>query len=291
MPRLAATALLLCAATLLAASRLDVGNQKPYDVAVIPRAGAARLLSLGHPTLAANLFWLRAVQYIGEPRAAQRGWEKLFPIVDLVTDLDPRHGYAYQVAGVMLGSVGRVSESNAILEKGMRRLPERYILPYLRAFNAFYYAGDWEAAGRFAEVAARARGAPQHVRESALAFYVKGRRADAAVTFLLHLREQAQDDESRKALDEQIRRARYEQAAGAIDEALGAYRQRRGVGPVLLGQLVEAGILPRLPDDPYGGAWRLGEDGRAASTLGPSRFRPAPPPEQLGVEPGLPSAR
>jgi len=36
--------------------------------------------------------------------------------LDLVTELDPQHGYAYQVGGNTLGSVGRIDESNAMLQ-------------------------------------------------------------------------------------------------------------------------------------------------------------------------------
>jgi len=287
MTRLRQLAVLLALAGLaaLAAAAMRTARERPYDIAIVPRASALRWLSLGHTTLAANLMWLRAVQYIGEPRAGRRGWDKLHPVVDLVTDLDPRHGYAYQVAGVMLGSVGRVAESNAILEKGARAVPERYNLPLLRAFNAFYYQDDWSAAGRWAEVAARAPGAPTHLRQSVLAYYVKGNRADAAVAFLEEMRRSADDDESRKALDEQLRRARYEAAAATIDEAVERYRQDRGLGPLWVERLVAAGYLPRLPADPYSGQWALGEDGRAVSSAQPSRYR-RPSRGELAAEPG-----
>jgi hypothetical protein len=138
----------LALGTWLLARNLDTGRLRPYDVGIVPKASTLRWLSLGHPTLAANLLWLKAVQYIGDPRANERGWDKLYPLADVVTDLDPRHGYAYQVAGTLLSTFGHVPESSAILEKGTRALPDRYILPYLRAFNAFYYDDDWTTAGR-----------------------------------------------------------------------------------------------------------------------------------------------
>jgi tetratricopeptide (TPR) repeat protein len=277
----------LAAAMLAAASRLDVAGEKPYDIAVIPRASAVRWLSLGHPTLAADLFWLRAVQYIGEPQSRKRGWSQLYPAVDLVTDLDPRHGYAYQCAGVILGSVGRVEESNAILEKGMDRLPQRYVLGLLRAFNAFYYQGDWEAAGRFAERAARAPGAPARIRQNAVAYYVKGRRADAAVAFLEEARREAHDDESRKAIDEQLLQARFEAGAAEVDQAAGRYRRARGIGPLYPARLVETGFLAALPAEPFGGSWIFGEDRRARSTAHAYRFAPRPTRAQMGGEPGV----
>jgi len=72
---------------------------RPYDVRYVPRSDSVRVAALGHRTLVSDLYWLQAVQYVGEPKAEQRGWDKLYPLIDLVTDLDPRHGYAFQTAG------------------------------------------------------------------------------------------------------------------------------------------------------------------------------------------------
>lgn len=277
----------LAIATALAASRLDAGRDRPYDIGFVPPSSTARWMSAGHPTLMANLWWLRAVQYIGDPQADRRGWDKLHPTVELVTDLDPGHGYAYQVAGTLLGSAGRVAESNAILEKGIRNVPTRYILPYLRAFNAFYYAGDYAEAGRYVEVAARTPGAPPHLRQNVLAMYVKGHRADAAVAFLEESLAASGDDETRKAIEEQLRRARLEAAASRLDEALQVYRERFGWSPLSPVQLVAAGLVERLPEDPYGGQFVLGDDGRYHSTAHPTRFRPPDRPEDMRREPGV----
>ncbi len=282
--------LLLAGAAVLAARRLPVPEERPYDVAVVPTAGTLRWLFPSHPTLAANLYWIRTVQYIGEARTRERGWGKLLPLADLVTDLDPRHGYAYQVASTILSAVGRIDESNRILEKGMRNVPDRYILPYHRAFNAFYYQNDFETAGRFAEIAASTPGAPEHLRQNVLAYYVKGKRADLAVTYLEHAREAARDEESRKAIGGQLEQARFERAAVQVDDAIAHYRVVRGLGPWCTYQLVAEGFLRELPADPSGGDWYLGDDGRARSTARERRMAPAPRPDELRPAPGLPRA-
>lgn len=269
----------LALATAGVASRLPVPEERPYDISVVPATAAARWLSLGHPTLLANLFYLRAVQYIGEPRASERGWEKLYPVVDLVTDLDPGHGYAYQVAGTILGSYDRVEESNAILEKGMRNCPSRYILPFLRAFNAFYYAGDYAEAGRFVEIAAKTPGAPERLRQNVLAMYVKGRRTDAALAFLAQAREAAQDDETRKAIEAQMKQALLERDAALLDEAVARYEERHGMRPIGLFALLGDGLVERIPEDPFGGVYVIGEDGRVRSSAHPARFSPPEKPK------------
>lgn len=282
-----ATFALLAASTAAAAARLHVWREKPYDLELIPTPAVLGVAFLGHRLLAANLNWLRAVQYIGEPRANERGWDRLHPMVEVVTDLDPGHGYAYQVAGVILSAVGRIDESNAILEKGIRNRPDRYVLPYYRAFNAFYYSGDFATAGRYVEIAARVPGAPPHVNQNVLAYYVKGKRADLAIAFLEEALRQAADDESRRALRGQLEQARLEAAAEAIDEAAARFRDRNGFVPVTVVQLVHEGDLAELPSDPHGGDWIFGEDRRAISTAHPYRVPAAPRPEQMGAEPGV----
>lgn len=281
------TAVALVAASAIAASRLSVPEELPYDVPFVPTARTLRWLLPSHPSLAANLYWLRTVQYIGEPRGNQRGWERLLPLTELVTDLDPKHGYAYQVASTILSAVGRVAESNQVLEKGMRNVPDRYILPYQRAFNAFYYDGDFAAAGRYAELAALTPGAPEHLRQNVLAYYVKGNRADLALRYLQDAYEAAHDDDSRKAILGQLEQARFEKAALAIDEAAERFHERHGRSAARPEQLVEDGLLTRLPDDPSGGAWRFGPDGRAVSTRHEKRIGKAQTPEQMQRAPGL----
>ncbi len=270
----------LALATGLLARQFDTGQLRPYDVGIVPSAATLRWVSLGHPTLAANLLWLRAVQYIGDPRSDERGWDKLYPLVDTLTDLDPGHGYAYQVAGTLLSTYGQVAESNAILEKGTRALPDRYILPHLRAFNAFYYDDDWVTAGRFAEIAARSRGAPPHVRHYALAYYVKGRRADAAVDYLEQVLAESKDPETRAAVEAQLKQAILERDADRLDEAAGRWRERYVVGPLTIGQLVSEGLVDRIPPDPFGGELYVDDEGRVRSTANPYRFS-KPEPNQV----------
>jgi hypothetical protein len=268
----AVLAAVLGAAAIGAAHRIRVTGDAPYDVRFVPTAGTLRWVSLGHPTLAANLTWLRAVQYVGERRGDQRGWSKLRPLLDVVTDLDPHHGYAYQVGANMLSSVGLVDDANALLEKGIRAVPDRYILPFHRAVNAFLYESDHALAGRYFELAARAPGAPPHLRDYVVAQYAMGDDAGAAISFLRQLEREARDDDSRRSIQTQIVRATLERDASALEAAVERYRLRVGIRPFALAQLVPEGIVPSIPADPYGGALYLDTEGRVRSTINPQRF-------------------
>jgi tetratricopeptide (TPR) repeat protein len=273
---LLALAALLGGSAAAFASRLPLAQQRAYDLAAIPNARSARWTSLGHPTLVANLWWLRAVQYMGDDRADERGYDKLFPAVDLVTELDPRHGYAYQVAGVVLGAVGRASESNAILEKGVRNVPDRYSLPFQRAVNAFLYDGDYPEAGKWFLAASRTPGAPAaRMQAYAASMLVKGDRHEQAVALLDEALRTAEDEETRKSLRRQLDQVELEQRAEIVERAAAAYHAHYGFPPVPLQVLVAEGYLAELPADPFGGLLYLDAEGRVRSSKNDYRYQPA----------------
>jgi len=279
----------LAAATGAAARGLAVAREGPFDIVFVPTAQTARWSALGHPTLVANFQWLRAVQYLGEPKGDERGWDALLPLGNLITDLDPRHDYAYQVIANVLAAKGRVRDSNRLLQKGVRNCPDKYILPFHRAVNAFLYSGNYAEAGRWFEIASRVPGAPaERMRGYASSMYTKGNRVDAALKMLSDMYEEATDDESRKAIRQRMDVVRFEDAAATIERAVDRYRQDRGMYPLSLEFLIFQGYLARIPDEPLGGRWYLdAEDGRVRSTVRKDRWnKPKPGLLSPGAHPG-----
>ncbi|MCM2334328.1 MAG: tetratricopeptide repeat protein [Anaeromyxobacteraceae bacterium] len=272
-PLIAGVALLgLAAALNLAmASR---ALSRPYDVLHVPAGSPARLMALGHRTTLSDLYWLATVQYVGEPRAEARGWDRLFPLVDLVTDLDPRHGYAYQTAGIVLSAAGRLEESDAILRKGIERGPNWWTFPYYLAFNAWFYRADYAEGARWAEVAARTPGASPNISHLAVSLASKSGTPEQALEMLAELRATVKDEASAARLDEQYKLALVERDAQALERLVTAFRERTGREPVDLQELVRAGLVARLPPDPFGGHYRwVASAGEVQSSANPFRFR------------------
>jgi tetratricopeptide (TPR) repeat protein len=244
----------------------------------VPESSALRLLSPGLRLTIANLYWLSTVQYVGDRRAQERGWAKLHALGDLVTDLDPRHGYAYQSVGLVLSAAGRLDESDRILEKGQRHAP-RWTFPFYLAFNHFFYRGDYEAAARWAEVAAKMPGASTRISHLALSLKVKSGSPDDAVRFLEEMRGTASDDRTADAIDEQLRIALLQRNFAVLDEAVTRFRELRGRPPQPLEEIVWSGLLAVIPEDPYGGRYYADGDGHVHSTAKDFRMKPA---ENLG---------
>jgi tetratricopeptide (TPR) repeat protein len=277
-PRLA-LALALGATLIAAAAGLSLrlaaqAAGRPYDVLHIPSSRAARLAALGHRTFVSDLYWLDAVQYVGEPQAETRGWDKLFPVVDLVTDLDPRHGYAYQTAGIVLSAAGRLDESDAILKKGIERGPPYWTFPYYLAFNAWFYRGDYAEGARWAEIAARRPGASANISHLAVSLASKTGSPEDAILLLQDLRATVKDDTTAARLDEQLKLATLERDAQALERAAARFRDERGCDIGSVRELVGAGYIAAVPPDPFGGeyVWNAA-DRKVHSSANPFRFQ------------------
>ncbi len=270
---LALGAAALCAATALnlwLAARIQA---RPYDVEHVPRGAVARVASLGQRGLVSDLYWLATVQYVGEPRADQRGWEKLFPLVDLVTDLDPRHGYAYQTAGIVLSAAGRLEESDEILKKGMEKGPNWWSYPYYISFNHWFYQGDYETGAHYAEIAARTPGASPNISHLAVSLASKSGTPEQAIELLQELRKNVKDEVTAGRLDEQLKLAILERDAQALERAAATYTERPGLPLGSLDMLVYSGLIARIPEDPFGGHYRWDpEKHEVRSSVNPFRF-------------------
>jgi hypothetical protein len=258
---LAAVALAVALVAVTAAARRQLEPEASARGAVrdptwLPSGRTLRIASFGQRLLLADLYWLRAVQYVGETVLAKaQRWDALYPLADIVTDLDPRHAYVYQIAGSNLaGLAHRCDEAERILEKGMRNLPDSWSLPFVHATNKFVFEQEYaeaaEYARRAAEIGKRPHLALLAANLSALANTDDEYRA--AVAFLEHALSQTDTPE----LQEELRARRTKiltfEALATLERAIAGHRARTGRAPAWLGQLVPV-ELAALPEDPSGG--------------------------------------
>ena len=102
---------------------------------------ALRRLTAGYNALAADLYWIRAIQYYGgikltagrrsrrrrpSTTAAPTDYQLLYPLLDLTTTLDPRFNIAYRFGAIFLaepypGGAGRPDLADRAARKGLAR--------------------------------------------------------------------------------------------------------------------------------------------------------------------------
>ena len=135
-------------------------------------------MSLAYSTLAADLYWIRALQYYGGTKrrlaaaSAQpapppalaadsaAGYPLLYPLLDLTTSLDPLFNVAYRFGAIFLaepypGGPGRPDLAIVLLEKGLRQRPDKWEYMLDIGFVHYWFTHDYRAAAASFDKASR----------------------------------------------------------------------------------------------------------------------------------------
>jgi len=135
-----------------------------------PSGVAVQKAALGHQSTAADLAWIRAVQYYGEHKKSDRKFTMMGHIFDIITDLDPRFVNAYIFGGLVTAEdAGDVARGVALMEKGVAANPESWQMAFETGFVHYVCARDYAAAARQFRRAAALPGAPESTRRFAAA--------------------------------------------------------------------------------------------------------------------------
>jgi hypothetical protein len=135
----------------------------------------------GFEGLAADVYWLRTVQYFGGQRvfAAHKRFELLRPLIEITTTLDPRLEIAYRYGAIFLSEpspigAGRPREGIAVLEAGVGNNPGSWRLRQDLGFFHHIYLHDSERAAAILNEAGDLPGAAFWLRMLAADLLAKG---------------------------------------------------------------------------------------------------------------------
>ncbi len=156
------------------------------ELAYYPSGHALRPATLGHAETAADLAWIRAVQYYGEHRQTDNRFQHLDHVFDILTTLAPRFESAYVFGAFALAQEGRDFErAYALLEKGIAANPRSGRLAFEMGFLHYVRPGgrDLPRAAEWFEQAARLPDGPPNA--SRFAAFSRQHSGDLVVAHLL----------------------------------------------------------------------------------------------------------
>jgi len=176
-------------------------NQKIESFIQLPKGEYLKVAVLGYDQLVADLLWLRVVQIVGEHTVTESAYDWVYHALDVITTLDPKFAYAYQVGGVTLSTLAsQPAKANLLLTKGARENPEIWQLPFYIGFNDYFYLNDYKSAAENMARAAQIPGRPDFVPKLATRLFVQAGETRTALEFLGRMAEEAKDDKVREAL-------------------------------------------------------------------------------------------
>lgn len=244
-------------------------------LAQLPKGEYLKPALLGYHHLGADILWLRLIQVIGKKRNSADEYEWMYHALDVITTLDPQYAYAYYAGGVILGDLAnRPDLSNRLLEKGVNANPEVWNIPFLLGYNYYFLLNDPAKGAEYIMEAARRPGGPSYLPGLATRMAAEAGNPDTALAFLEARLRETQDPEMREVLENRMKEVIIERDLLILESAVEAYRTQHRVLPATLSDVVAAGILPMLPQEPFGGDYRLDSNtGKVSSSIHPDRLR------------------
>ena len=206
-------------------------------------------MSLGLNALAADIYWIRTVQYFGRKlidsgrpvssaMTTDLRMDLLAPLLDIVVTLDPQHIPAYRFGAIFLPERD-MPAAIALLDKGIRENPNEWRL-YQDLGYIYWQAGkaatgqeqidNYSKSAESYEKGGAVSGAPWWMRDLAGLMRIKGGSREAArAVYSTYLT--SDDQNVRGQAIERLKQLRSLDEMDAINELLARYKEQTGACP------------------------------------------------------------
>lgn len=170
---------------------------RPENSLLWVRSGDAMAkMSLGFRNLLADIYWMRAVVYYGGSKRAvdtKPNYDLLYPLLDLVTSLDPQFRVAYRFGAIFLAEPfpngpGRADLGIQLLQRGIERDAGRWSYYHDIGFIYYWWLKDLPNAAKWFALAADRPGSPEWLKPLAAVTLAEGGNRNSSRQLWMELR-------------------------------------------------------------------------------------------------------
>jgi tetratricopeptide (TPR) repeat protein len=259
----------LAAATvvcLAAAIGLQITRDRQYahddreieQILYVQSDGALKRLTLDFDALAADVYWIRAVQHFGGDRqrvTKRRKYELLLPLLEHTTSLDPYFSIAYRFGAIFLseqypGGAGRPDQAIGLLKKGIAAQPTKWQYFHDIAFVYYWHLRDFEASALWFQRAAALPNSPNWLKPLAAGILSAGNDR-ASARFLWNQILQSDQDWLKRTADRSLKQLDSLDAIDQLQAIVNRFPPPPG-GQYSWQALARRGVLGGIPLDPTG---------------------------------------
>jgi tetratricopeptide (TPR) repeat protein len=250
----------------------DFLESRPASVrlGVLPRAEVLKATMADHRLLVGEFYAVKVMVYFGEIIEQWQNrltvppeYYNMFKMLETAIKLDPYNMDSYYFAqAAFTWEIGRAKDVNQLLIHGMPYRHWDWYLPYFTGFNAAYFLKDYDTAAIYMQKAAELSGSTLLSRLTSRYFF-EADDNQLAIAFLRSVVDREQDPKVRRAYEIRLQSLL---AVQTLEDGLKQFEKRYQRPPAKLNELVDTGVLPSLPTDPYGGEFYLDETGKVRTT-------------------------
>ena len=175
-----------------------------------PRVEIVRPALLGFAGLAADLTWIRTVQYFGSRIEGKERFPQLYQLVDMTTSLDPHFLDAYQYGALFLTIARQYSNAIAVYRKGIAANPSAWQLPHDLGRLYFLDLQDYQQALHWWEITDRLPGRPHYIPRFLIRLQAKLGHVETALELWQQMLDHSENEAIREIARREIRKLRSE---------------------------------------------------------------------------------
>lgn len=257
-------------------------DQQTRSVLYVRSGPALKRIALDYDALAADVYWIRAIQHYGGNRLSAAGnkkYELLYPLLDIATSLDPFFTIAYRFGAIFLsegypGGPGRPDQAITLLRKGIAAQPTKWQYYHDIAFVYYWQLRDMEAAARWFRLAATQPGAPNWLEPVAATMLIQGGDR-ASARFLLREILKSEEAWLRRMASRGLSQLDALDVMDLLQAAVRRYPPPPGT-PYSWDWLLRQRVIKQVPVDPTGVPFDIDPQSGAVAVSTRSELYPLP---------------
>jgi len=253
--------------TFVSRERTAFLDQRPVHYSIPSRFTAPAALEF--KGLVSNYLFLKVITDTGDILGKKKRLNKdmvdyIVSSVDTITDLDPKFWDPYLFASLLLSwGLGQYDEANTLLTKAEKHLPNDYRPFYFKGFNYYYFLKDNKKAAEYMIKASKLPGSPGYLPYLATRLSVYSANQKAAAAFLEEMIRTTRNEAVVHQLKLRLETVKH---LIMLEKHVMEYKNRFGVFPSHLKDLISMGFIKTIPKDPHGGEYFIMKNGRVYTT-------------------------
>ncbi len=237
------------------------------ELLYLPNEKLLNSFTAGLSSVVADFLWLQCIQYTAEQFHGDFKFVWLDHMLKTITRLDPYFTDVYQRGGVLLAMLKHDDDASIeLLKSGIPYNPDRWELPFEIARTYVLNRKDEANGARYLAMAATTGDPPDFVVQWAKNLQMKNNLYDVERGMWKDIAENSGDENMRKTALRRLTEVSLREACDVLTAAVARYQKDTGKLPESLGELVRAGILTGVPEDPLGGKFLILDSGHVVNT-------------------------
>jgi len=239
-----------------ALERMEGERPASEELLYLPNGRYLEIASLGQAPVLADLIYIWAIQYYSNYERTDRYRYVEHVFGEVIAELDPHYIDPYWMGALIMTLEARDLEAGLrLLDKGFENNPDKWILPYLAAWES-HRAGKHDLAASYFERAAAVEGAPLFVRRMRAGMLSRaGQLREALRLWREVLQEPEADPASIAIAKRQMRSIRVRIDLQELRAAVERFRSETSHYPSSLEELLSGSYIDSLPRDPWENAY------------------------------------